>query len=100
MSRQGEHVAFFAAGAALGALLVALTGKTLQSSHALIVTRNSRKSSKDLSSIQNEEIPDSDIDTLLKINSLLDVIERDIVPLTCIAACDSEGGNKVKLPSR
>ena len=45
---------------------------------------------------KGDETAESDVKSLQKINSMLDVIERDIVPLTCIAACQGEKTNMVR----
>ena len=78
--------------------LVVLTSVTLLSSYRrrkrLLVTKQKlRKDSGKVSLF--DESTSEDVNCLLELQRLIDVIERDIVPLTCISACDGAGANKV-----
>ena len=85
----------FLAGVVAGAIVVTWIGNT-GSKKGLLVTRRNYRGGRKLSQSNEEVVPDSDIKSLKKIHSILDVIERDIVPLTCRAACGGKGGNLVR----
>lgn len=59
------------------------------------MTRKCSNGRKKLPGSKGDDEMDPDIENLRKIHALLDVVERDIVPLTCTAVCQ-QGGNTVR----
>ena len=89
-----DNFACFLAGAAAGAIVVAIIGNITAKSN-ILVTRRHHNGRLLQSPSKGEVVPDSDLRRLQKIHSMLDVIERDIVPLTCISACGGKDANMV-----
>ena len=89
-----DNLACFLAGAAAGAIVVAAISNIAVKSSILVSRRRHNGRSLQAPS-KGEVIPDSDLRRLQKIHSMLDVIERDIVPLTCMAACGGKDTNMV-----
>lgn len=92
-----DKVFVWAAGATVGAFIVLSTINLLypySRRKRLLVTRQMFRKDSVKVELPGDAIS-NDAACLLNLQRLIDVIERDIVPLTCISAYDGEGVNKV-----
>ena len=60
----------------------------------LLATKKSFKCSRKASLNKSDLRIDADLRNLQDVNIMLDVIERDILPLTCTAVCRAANSNK------
>lgn len=92
---KGEVLTYVAAAVIVTSIVIVC----LRDTGSLLATRRSCNGRKKSSCCENDCLVDSDIKILQELNVMLDVVERDIIPLTCVAVCQAANMNKVRVLS-